>query len=75
MASIFKRKGRKKYFIEYTDENGRRRKNTGATDRTVTKRIAWPGSWGCGSWWTSGRRRDETVARKETKRARERMVV
>lgn len=40
MASIFRPKGRKKYIIEYFDENGRRRKKTGATDKAVTERIA-----------------------------------
>ena len=40
MASIFKPKGSKKYVILYSDENGRRRKKTGATDKTVTKQIA-----------------------------------
>src|SRR5947209_1971024 len=40
MASIFKPKGKTKYVIFYTDETGRRRKKTGATDKTVTQRIA-----------------------------------
>jgi integrase len=40
MASIFKPKGNAKYVIIFTDENGRRRKKTGATDKTVTRRIA-----------------------------------
>jgi hypothetical protein len=40
MASVFKPTGSKKYVIFYTDENGRRRKKTGATDKTVTERIA-----------------------------------
>src|SRR4051794_6462029 len=40
MASIFKPKGKTKYAIIYTDESGRRRKKTGATDKTVTRRIA-----------------------------------
>jgi integrase len=40
MASIFKPKGKSKYIILYTDENGRRRKKTGATDKSVTQRIA-----------------------------------
>ncbi|WP_169979485.1 tyrosine-type recombinase/integrase [Tautonia rosea] len=40
MASIFKPSGRKKYVILYFDENGRRRKVIGATDKTVTERIA-----------------------------------
>jgi integrase len=40
MATIFKPKGRKKYVIQYFDEHGRRRKMTGATDKTVTQRIA-----------------------------------
>ena len=40
MASIFKPKGKAKYIILYTDETGRRRKKTGATDKTVTQRIA-----------------------------------
>ncbi|MGO8900535.1 MAG: hypothetical protein ACLQU5_19635, partial [Isosphaeraceae bacterium] len=40
MASIFKPRGKSKYVIFYTDENGRRRKKTGATDKAVTERIA-----------------------------------
>jgi hypothetical protein len=40
MASIFKPKGKAKYVILYTDENCRRRKKSGATDKTVTQRIA-----------------------------------
>jgi site-specific recombinase XerD len=40
MASVFKPKGSKKWVILYHDENGDRRKKTGATDLTVTKRIA-----------------------------------
>jgi hypothetical protein len=40
MASIFKARGASRYAILYVDENGRRRKKTGATDRTVTKRIS-----------------------------------
>jgi integrase len=40
VASIFKPKGKSKYVILYTDENGRRRKKTGATDKSVTQRIA-----------------------------------
>src|SRR4051812_41495925 len=40
MASVFKPKGSTKYVIFYTDENGRRRKKTGATDKAVTQRIA-----------------------------------
>jgi hypothetical protein len=40
MASIYKPKGRSKYVILYFDENGRRRKRTGATDKAVTERIA-----------------------------------
>jgi integrase len=40
MASVFKPKGAKKYVIFYTDESGRRRKKTGATDKGVTQRIA-----------------------------------
>ena len=40
MASIFKPRGKSKYVIFYTDESGRRRKKTGATDKTVTERIA-----------------------------------
>ncbi len=39
MASVFKPAGSKKYVILYTDETGRRRKKTGATDKTVTQRI------------------------------------
>jgi hypothetical protein len=40
MASVFKPKGSKKYVILYHDENGDRRKKTGATDKTVTERLA-----------------------------------
>ncbi len=40
MASVFKPKGSKKYVILYTDEQGRRRKKSGATDKGVTQRIA-----------------------------------
>jgi integrase len=40
MASIYRPKGSKKYVIMYFDENGRRRKKTGTTDKVVTKRIA-----------------------------------
>src|SRR3954453_21167021 len=40
MASIFKPKGKTKYVILYTDATGRRRKKVGATDKTVTERIA-----------------------------------
>src|SRR5262245_52246305 len=40
MASVFKPKGRAKYVILYTDETGRRRKKTGATDKAVTQRLA-----------------------------------
>ena len=40
MASVFKPKGAKKYVIQYTDDQGRRRKQVGATDKGVTQRIA-----------------------------------
>jgi integrase len=40
MGSVFKPKGAKRYVINYTDETGRRRKKTGATDRAVTRRLA-----------------------------------
>src|SRR5262245_21339108 len=41
MASIFKSSPRaKKYTILYFDENGRRRKKSGAADKQVTERIA-----------------------------------
>ncbi len=40
MASIVKPKGKSKYVSFYFDENGRRRKKTGATDKAVTQRIA-----------------------------------
>src|SRR5436190_1268950 len=40
MASIFKPAGDSKYRILYTDENGKRRQQTGATDKEVTERIA-----------------------------------
>lgn len=40
MASVFKSPGSKKWTILYFDENGRRRKKPGATDKAVTERIA-----------------------------------
>ena len=40
MASVFKPNGSKKYVIMYVDENGRRRKKIGTTDKGVTQRIA-----------------------------------
>jgi integrase len=40
MASVYKPPGRKKYIIEYFDENGDRRRKTGATDKAVTERLA-----------------------------------
>ena len=40
MASVFKPAGKPKYVILYTDENGRRRKKIGATDKAVSERIA-----------------------------------
>ena len=40
MASVFKPKGKSKYVILYNDEQGRRRKKVGATDKAVTQRIA-----------------------------------
>jgi integrase len=40
MATIYKPAGRSKYIIEYLDENGDRRRKTGATDKTVTERLA-----------------------------------
>ncbi len=40
MASVFKPNGSAKYVIEYTDENGHRRKKSGTTDKVVTQRIA-----------------------------------
>src|SRR5262245_42396119 len=40
MASVFKPAGSRKYVIFYFDENGKRRKKTGATDKQVTERIA-----------------------------------
>src|SRR3954449_12516094 len=40
MASVFKPAGKSKYVIFYFDENGRRRKKTGANDKAVTERIA-----------------------------------
>jgi hypothetical protein len=40
MASVFKPAGKSKYVIFYTDENDRRRKKAGATDKVVTERIA-----------------------------------
>jgi hypothetical protein len=40
MATVFKPKGRVKYVIQYFDENGRRRKAPGCTDKAETERIA-----------------------------------
>jgi integrase len=40
MASIFKPRGKTRYVILYHDENGRRRKKIGATDKAVTRRLA-----------------------------------
>ena len=40
MASVFKPKGKTRYVILYQDEQGRRRKKTGAADKAVTQRIA-----------------------------------
>ncbi len=40
MASVFKRRGGKKWCIAYTDENGARRTITGAASKTVTEQIA-----------------------------------
>ena len=40
MASVFKPAGKARYTILYFDENGRRRKITGATDKAVSQRIA-----------------------------------
>jgi integrase len=40
MASVFKPKGSAKYVIFYTDENGRRRKKTACTDKSVSMRLA-----------------------------------
>ena len=40
MASVFKPGGKSKYVILYTDETGRRRKKTGATDKQITERLA-----------------------------------
>ena len=40
MATVFKPKGRVKYVIQYFDENGRRRKALGCTDKPESERIA-----------------------------------
>jgi site-specific recombinase XerC len=40
MASVFKAKDAKRYTISYFDENGRRRKKTGMTDKSVTQQLA-----------------------------------
>jgi integrase len=40
MASIFKAKGDKRYTILYYDENRKRRKKTGYTDKAETRRLA-----------------------------------
>ncbi len=39
MASVFKSNGASKYTIVWTDENGRRRKKTGCTDKAESLRI------------------------------------
>ena len=40
MASVFKPKGKSKYVILYHDQNGRRRKQVGTSDKAVSERIA-----------------------------------
>lgn len=40
MASVYRRRGRRKYSITYTDENGARRTVTASPDKTVTRQIA-----------------------------------
>jgi integrase len=40
VASVFKAKGAAKYSIVYTNENGKRCKKMGATDKAVSERIA-----------------------------------
>ena len=40
MATVYKPSGRSKYIIEYIDENGDCRRKTGATDKTVSERLA-----------------------------------
>src|SRR5262249_21202518 len=40
MATIYKPTGRQKYIIEYVDENGKRCRKTGTTDRRLTERLA-----------------------------------
>jgi len=40
MASVFKARGKARYTILYVDENGRRRKKAGVTDKAVSERIA-----------------------------------
>lgn len=40
MASIFKRKGAKRYTIRYIDGNGQRREKVGTSDKQTTERIA-----------------------------------
>ncbi len=39
MPKVFKPKGSKKYVVYYYDENGKRRKKTFVTDKTVSERI------------------------------------
>src|SRR5208337_1651604 len=39
VASVFKPQGSRKYRIQYFDENGRRRKATGCTDKAESERI------------------------------------
>jgi hypothetical protein len=39
MASVFKPKGKSKYVIFYTDEDGRRRKKVGYRDKANTQRL------------------------------------
>ena len=40
MASVFKPAGKSEYYIVYTDENGKRRKKQGYTDKRETQELA-----------------------------------
>jgi integrase len=40
MATVYKAKGRKNWIVEWVDEDGRRRRKSGTTDKAVAKQIA-----------------------------------
>ena len=43
MASVYKPAGSRKYHIEFTDQDGRRRRKVGCADKGVSERM--PRSW------------------------------